>query len=68
MNKTMALFFYEQCAGTSTGHMAMIPNSPVLFSLIKSRFLRNDNTLACSRTEFAKMLREIADDLEGIKS
>ena len=63
--KTLAKFFYEQCAGTHSGHMANIANNPVLFGLIRAASGRNDNCYAATQTEFAKMLREMADQLDS---
>ena len=64
-NETLAKFFYEQCAGTSTGHMAMIPNSPVMFGLVKAYSGVKDNCYAATQKQFAKMLREMADSLDN---
>jgi len=63
-NECIARFFYEQCAGSTTGHMAMIPNNPVLFGLIKSISGNNDKAYAATQSEFADMLRLMADDLD----
>lgn len=69
MNKqAISKFFYEQCAGSTSGHMAMIPNNPVLFGLIKSMSGTNDNNYACTQTEFAAILRELAEDLDPKKA
>ena len=65
MDKTTAKFFYEQCAGTSAGHMAMIPNNPVLFGLIKAHTGKNDQYYAATQTEFAAMLIDMAKLLQS---
>lgn len=65
-DKIMAEFFYEQCAGTTTGHMAMIPNNPVIYGLIKASSNTHGSDHAASQTEFAAILRKIADDLATI--
>jgi hypothetical protein len=64
MPKEMAEFFYEQCAGTTSGHMAAIPNNPVLFGLVSACAGKSGSTHACSRPEFAALLREAAAYLE----
>jgi len=63
--KTLAKFFYEQCVGTHSGHMANIANNPVLFGLISAATGTNDNCHAASQTKFAKLLREMADQLDS---
>lgn len=63
--KTLAKYFYEQCTGTYSGHMARIANNPVLFGLFSAATGRNDSAYAATQTEFAKILRDIADQLEG---
>jgi hypothetical protein len=65
MNKTLAKFFYEQCAGTTSGHMAMIPNNPTMFALVKAHSGRDDNHYAATQTEFSEMLRQMADALDS---
>jgi hypothetical protein len=64
-NKILANFFYEQCAGASSGHMAMIPNNAVLFGLVRAYSRSSNNTHAASKAQFSEMLREIANDLDG---
>ena len=68
MNKQLAKFFYEQCAGSYSGHMANIPNNPVLFGLTKAYSGGSDNLYAATQTEFAEMLREVADELAPISN
>ena len=63
MDKTLALFFHDQCAGTTAGQMAMVPNNPVLFSLIKAHTQLRSNVEAATKAEFAEFLRETADIL-----
>lgn len=38
ISKEMARLFQEQCVGTYSGHMASIPNNPVLFSIFIALF------------------------------
>lgn len=64
-NKTLAKFFYEQCAGTTSGHMAMVPNNPTLFALISATGDLSDSCYATTQTEFASFLREMAEALDG---
>ena len=64
-NKAFAKFFYEQCAGTSSGHMAMVPNNPTLFGLVKACSGHQDNCYAATRSEFAQMLIDIANELDA---
>lgn len=63
-NKTLARFFYEQCAGSTTGHMAMVPNNPVIFGLIKACSNHSDNSYAATEMDFAEILRGMADSLD----
>jgi hypothetical protein len=65
MNEALAKYFYEQCAGTTPGHSAMIPNNPTLFTLVKAFTCRKDNCYAATQTEFANMLRDMADALDS---
>jgi len=62
-HKALAFFFYEQCAGATSGHMSMVPNNPVLFSLIKTFTSSNNAHYAADKAEFARILHAIADDL-----
>lgn len=54
----IAEFFYQQCAGGYSGHMAEIPNNPVLHGLIYAMCGKND------RKAFAQFLKECAAELE----
>jgi hypothetical protein len=64
--KTLAKFFYQQCAGTTSGHMANVPNNPTLFSLTSAYSEQiNTSCVAASEEQFAKMLREMADALDS---
>jgi len=60
-DKTIAKFFYDQVVGAQVGHMANIPNNPVLSSLVCAQTGEYSPTEA----QFAAMLREIADCLDG---
>lgn len=65
MDKTTARFFYEQCAGTRAGDMANIPHHPDLFGLIAAITGEADRVYACSLPRFSKLLREMADAIDG---
>lgn len=62
-NKPMAEFFYEQCAGTFSGHMAHVANNPVLFGVVKAHSETEGDVYAATKAEFAELLRSIADEL-----
>ena len=64
-NKAFATFFYEQCAGTFAGHMANVANNPVLFGMISAASGKQDSCYAATKTEFAELLRTMADDLDS---
>lgn len=53
----VANFFMEQCIGEHNGHMAAIPNNPVLMGLLNAHD-------ACQQDKFAAFLREVADKLD----
>lgn len=61
----LAEYFYEQCAGTYSGHMSNVPNNPQLFTLIKSQSGMNDNCYAATRSEFAEFLEMVIDVIDG---
>jgi len=61
VDKVFADFFYEQCAGTYSGHMANVPNNPMFYAMVKAYSGSHDSCYAASKTEFAKFLREIAN-------
>ena len=65
--KALAKFFYEQCAGTYSGHMSHIANNPVLFGLISASTgtKDQDQCYAATQAAFAKLLREMADQLDS---
>ena len=57
VSEAVAQYFYEQCCGAYTGHMAHTPNNPVIDGLIKAH--------RCKKPEdFARFLRQVADHLE----
>ncbi len=58
VNYEMADLFYEQCVGETNGHMAAIPNSPILWSIA---VVNNCKT----KEAFAEFLREVANNLDG---
>ena len=57
VNDVMAELFYQQCTGTTPGHMANIPNNPALY--VMCRVSRAEN-----RKDFSRFLRQVADRLE----
>lgn len=61
--KGFAEFFYEQCCGSYSGHMAAIPYNPTLHSFFMAIIgsWKNDKV---TQEEFARILRAIADDLD----
>ena len=59
IDRKMAKFFLDQCVGTTDGHMAAIPNNPVLYSLTAAYL-----GLRPKEKEFATFLRELADALD----
>ena len=65
INETaIADYFYEQCAGTTSGHMSMIPNNPTIFGLVKSMTGRSDRMYAATKTDFAQILVALAKKLD----
>ena len=67
-NETLAKFFYDQLAGTTSGHMAAIPNNPVMWGLLQAQSGSRDNLYAITKADFAEFLRGIADSLDGGKT
>ena len=63
MNK-LANVFYEMCVGVTDGHMAAVPNNPILFSIFMAI---GESDYRMNKIEFAKTLREFADALESKK-
>ena len=64
VSKNFAKYFYERCAGASTGHMAMIPNNPEIFGFFKVFTESNNSNHSATVSEFAKILHAVADKLE----
>lgn len=60
ITKPMAKFFVDQCIGTSDGHMAAIPNSPVLYGLFMAHGIYNGDD-----AKIAEFLREVANKLDN---
>lgn len=54
----LARYFYEQCAGSYSGHMANVPNNPTLFGIVEA-------SGAKSKKDFAALMRRFADALES---
>lgn len=61
VSKEMADLFYDQCVGSTDGHMAAIPNSPVLWSIAVA------NNAHGTKEQFADFLYGIADRLSDEK-
>lgn len=69
MSKELAEFFYDQCCGQHAGHMAMLPNNPVLHSLMRGLGVISPNNVGNNeREKFAEMLRQLAYELETTSS
>ena len=56
VSEPAAEFFMDQCMGESNGHIAMVPNNPVLFGLCKAHRIHD-------KTQFAAFLLQVADKL-----
>lgn len=54
-----AEFFYEQCSGGYSGHMAVIPHNPSIHAFVHA-FCHP----VVDRENFAKLMREWADALD----
>ncbi len=63
VSEAMAKFFYEQVAGTSSGHMSNIANNPTLFGITAAHSSRVDSCYSMTRTEFAEFLKGVAEKL-----
>lgn len=57
VSQAMAYYFYEQICGQHNGHMAAIPNNPVLYGLVAAH-------CAERKEDFTRFLRQVADELE----
>lgn len=57
VSEAVAKYFYNQVCGLYSGHMALIPNNPVLQGLMEAHGVNNPK-------DFAGFLREVADNLE----
>jgi hypothetical protein len=56
VSEPVAEYFMEQCMGEVNGHMAAIPNNPVLFGLCKAHRIN-------SKEHFAAFLIDVANQL-----
>lgn len=56
VNESVAKVFYDQCMGDYPGHMANIPNNPVLMSICVASGATNKKT-------FIEFLKQVADQL-----
>jgi len=56
VNEAIANLFYEQCMGTHSGHMANIPNNPVLMSICVASGVKDVNS-------FKQFLASVDDHL-----
>ena len=57
VTESVANFFYQQCVKTFPGHMANVPNIPVLYSLFKSHKVDTE-------ADFVRFLRRVIEQLE----
>ena len=57
VSKEMANLFFDQCVGSTDGHMAAIPNSPVLWSIAVA------NNAHGSKKQFSEFLMGVAKQL-----
>ena len=64
VSKSMAKLFYEQCAGTYSGHMADIPNNPMLFGICAAHSETQVSYHSMTRSEFVEFLQETVKQLE----
>ncbi|MCK5639852.1 MAG: hypothetical protein KAJ19_03615 [Gammaproteobacteria bacterium] len=56
VSEASAIYFYEQCVGTFDGHMAAIPNNPVLRGLCLAHGVKHQD-------DFVRFLRQVAEQL-----
>jgi hypothetical protein len=56
VSEPVATFFMDQCIGETSGHMAMIPNNPVLDGLITAHGVKN-------KKDFAAFLIDVSNQL-----
>ena len=61
MDKLTAKIIQEQMIGQTNGHMAAIPNNPIMFSMFE---VYCDGTLADRDWMFAEFLKEISEALK----
>lgn len=57
VSKAVSVYFYDQICGDTNGHMAAIPNNPVLGGLMAAHGVE-------SRTDFAEFLKQVVDNLQ----
>lgn len=57
VNESIATLFYEQCMGRYSGHMANIPNNPILDSICKASGVVN-------KRDFKQFLIELSENLD----
>lgn len=65
LRKQIAEDFYEQCAGTFEDVGGSTPNNPSIFNRILVAFASDEPKYAATKTEFAQLLRTIANELDG---
>ena len=56
ISESVAVFFFEQCHGERPGHLANLPNNPVLRGLLKAHDVN-------SKKDFVDFLRRVANRL-----
>lgn len=57
----MERFFMEQCVGSHTGQMAMVPNNPVIQGIIFATFGKSD----IDSNDFREFMNGVADALQN---
>lgn len=58
VNESIAKLFYDQCMGSTSGHMANIPNSPILSAICLASGVVNEN-------DFKQFLIDVSEELDG---
>lgn len=62
VSKPVAQLFLEQCVGSTSGHMAAIPNSPTIQTIIGCHVPSQRENIHFK--DFAEFLRQVADQLD----
>ncbi len=62
VSQATAFYFKDICIGEYSGHMAMIPNNPIVQGLVKAHEATKSNAT------FADFLRQVADQISPKES